>query len=332
MVSCHYTQIIRQYLNLDVNFEIETKIIPPLTRVLLKALITGGAGFIGQNISRLLKDDTIIFDTKPQGGTSPHIDYIKGDILDYESLEEACRGCDAVIHLAAKTGVAESIEQPDITSTVNIDGTANVLRSCVQNNIKKMILASSAAVYGMCDTLPVSESANLRPASPYGYSKLNAERQVSNFTKKFGICGISLRIFNVYGRGQKIERAGIIPKTICNIARGRHIAIHGDGTQTRDYISVKDVAAAFVLALQAKKPGTYNIASGRATSVNEIVSKIANMMQKKVTPIYHTWRNWETRYSKADITLAKTELKFNPAVRLDEGLAELVSVPDQICH
>ena len=310
----------------------ETKIIPPYLRISLKVLITGGAGFIGQNIARLLNDNTIIFDTKPQRYNIENIEHIKGDTLDYESLVKASQNCDAIVHLAAKTSVAESIKEPDITNTTNIDGTTNVLRCCVQNNIKKMILASSAAVYGMCDTLPVSEGMDVQPTSPYGNSKLAAEKQVANFTEKFGICGISLRIFNVYGRGQEIKHAGIIPKTICSIAKNKNITIHGDGTQTRDYISIKDVAAAFVLALQAKKPGTYNIASGKATTVNDIISKIASMMQKKTIPVYRPWRDWEARYSVADITLAKKELNFNPKIDLKEGLEDLVSVSDQICH
>lgn len=303
----------------------------------MKVFVTGGAGFLGRNVVRRLKGNSVrVFDLADlmewPDSTAEEVDFVRGDVLDYKSIEESCRGFDAVIHLAARTGVIESMEAPEKTGKVNVEGTVNILRSCAQNKIKKMILASSAAVYGKSGRMPVSEDAPTEPLSPYGRSKLEAERQVAAFSERFGICGVSLRIFNVYGRGQKRQRAGVIPRFVEEIAGGRQVVIYGDGMQTRDFVAVDDVAAAFELALGAAKSATYNIASGRATSINELVQMLAGISGREVTPTYRSGNDGEVKYSAADISLARSELGFEPKTLLEEGLEELASVPDQVCH
>ena len=305
----------------------------------MKVLVTGGAGFLGRSVVKLLLKDNMvrIFDLSDTEEdicslTGDGAGFVSGDVLDYNTLEESCRGFDAVIHLAARTGVIESTETPEDTIRVNVEGTVNVLRSCAQNNIKRVVLASSAAVYGMHQGVPVSEDSVAEPSSPYGQSKLEAERQVRLFSEKFGICGVCLRLFNVYGRGQRRQNAGVIPRFIEDISRGRQIVIHGDGAQTRDFVAVSDAAAAFGLALGAEKPATYNIASGRATSINELVQMLAGIFGRKVSPRYEWENKAEIRHSAADIALAQRELGFEPRVGLAEGLGDLASVPDQVCH
>ena len=317
----------------------ETKITPGCLKIPLKVFVTGGAGFLGQHIARLLlKDNAVrVFDVSDSGRDAERLreigaDYVRGDVLDYKALEESCRGFDAVIHLAARTSVVGSMEVPEDTIRTNVEGTVNVLRSCVQNRIKRVVLASSAAVYGDCDGTPLSEDARTEPSSPYGQSKLEAERQMRDFSEKFGICGVCLRLFNVYGMGQKRENAGVIPRLIEEVSQGRQAVVRGDGAQTRDFVAASDASAAFALALKAAKPATYNIASGRATTVNELVQMVAEILGKDVAPKYVDRRRGEIRHSAADIALAQRELGFEPKIGLGEGLRDLASVPDQVCH
>lgn len=303
----------------------------------MKVFVTGGAGFLGRDIARLLlKDNTVrIFDASDSEEKRLREDgaeFVRGDVLDYEALEESCRGFDAVVHLAARTGVAASMGEPEETARTNVDGTVNVLRCCAQNRIKRVVLASSAAVYGDGCGLPASEDARTEPSSPYGQSKLEAERRVREFSEKFGICGVCLRLFNVYGRGQRREDAGVIPRFIEDISRGRQPVIRGDGSQTRDFVAASDAAAAFALALGAEGPATYNIASGRATSINELVRMLAGILGREVTPRYEDGAAGEIRHSLADIALARGQLGFEPRIGLEEGLCDLASVPDEVCH
>ena len=304
----------------------------------LKVLITGGAGFLGRHVARLLlKDNTVrVYDSlsgsgRPDSLIEAGADFVRGDILDYGALRESCRGFDAVVHLAARTDVAGSAARPGITGRVNLDGTVNVLKSCVQNGIQKMVFASSAAVYGDCGQAPVPEGARTCPQSPYGQSKLDAERQVGLYSVESGLCGVCLRIFNAYGRGQGRRRA-VVPRFIDDISNGRPVVINGDGTQTRDFVWAGDVAAAFRSALEAARPATYNIASGRSTSINELAEILAGLSGKKVTRTYRGRNVQEAMHSAADISLARRKLGFEPVVGLEDGLAELVSVPDQVCH
>jgi len=202
-------QVLTKYFKVLLCFDtldpIESKIIAYYKKNSLKILVTGGAGFIGRNLVKsFLKNNTIrIFNLsnsskeKISSMIENGVDFVNGDILDYETLVQSCKGYDVVIHLAAKTDVRESILHPEITNKINVTGTINVLKSCIENKIKKIIFASSAAVYGDCKELPISEKSKTNPLSPYGTSKLKAEEQIQMFSEKFKMCGICLRIFNV---------------------------------------------------------------------------------------------------------------------------------------
>ncbi|MGI0042004.1 MAG: NAD-dependent epimerase/dehydratase family protein, partial [Nitrosopumilaceae archaeon] len=248
------------------------------------------------------------------------IKFIKGDVLDFQKLVESSKNFELVIHLAAKSDVAESIIYPQDTINVNVNGTINVLKCCVQNNIKKIIFASSAAVYGNCNKL-ITEKSKTEPLSPYGKSKLDAEEQIRKFAKD-GLIAISLRIFNVYGKGQNVQYAGVISKFLKNISEGKPLVIYGDGNQTRDFVSVYDVVDAFECAIKSDKNETYNIASGVSISINELVEIMFDVFGKKVEIRYSEKQKGDIRNSIVDIMLAKKELCFNPSRLLKKELAK----------
>ena len=187
-----------------------------------------------------------------------------------------------VIHLAAQTSVSESIANPKTTTDIIVDGTVNVLKSCVKTNVKNLIFSSSAAVYGNSPNTLISENSQLNPLSSYGVSKLVAEYNLQVFSKLFDLNCISLRLFNVYGSGQSSE-AGVIKKFLKNISDETPLEIFGDGAQTRDFVHISDVIQAFYCAIkniEAKRGEIYNIGSGTATSINELASLLISSKKK----------------------------------------------------
>ncbi len=302
----------------------------------MKVFVTGGAGFLGRSIAGLLLggnavriyDDLSAPGSAPGGPVRGGADFVRGDIADRGALEEACVGFDAMVHLAARTDVARSALHPEETHRINVDGTANVLECCARNGIRRVVFASSAAVYGACGGLPAREDSEARPSSPYGRSKLEAERLVREFSERFGMCGISLRVFNAYGSGC---RAGVVSRFARSIAGGMPVTINGDGTQTRDFVFAGDVAAAFVLALGATGPATYNVASGRSVSINELAGMMERAVGREVARVHAERDPHDVMHSAADVSLARRGLGFEPATGLEEGL-RLASVPDQVGH
>lgn len=245
----------------------------------MKILVTGGAGFIGRYlVESLLKNNTVtIYDNlenSSEKSVLPLMEsgaiFVKGDILDYELLRRSCVGHDVVIHLAAKSDVTESTLHPEITEKTNVEGTENILKCCVENNIRKIVFASSAAVYGNSEEVPVTEKSIPNPISPYGKSKLSAETIIKKTCEENNFGYVILRMFNVYGKGQNENYSGVITKFVRNIANNQPLAIYGDGEQTRDFVSIRDVVKAFDSAIKSEKNGTYNIASGESLSINEL--------------------------------------------------------------
>jgi UDP-glucose 4-epimerase len=302
----------------------------------LKFLVTGGAGFIGRHlVAKLLHDEhnITIFDNFSSSSKNDishllenGVNLVTGDILDYDLLLKSMANHDFVIHLAAQTSVSQSIADPKTTIDIIVDGTVNVLKSCVKTNVKNLIFSSSGAVYGNSLDAIISENSQLSPLSSYGASKLVAEYNLQTFSKLFGLNCISLRLFNVYGNGQSSE-AGVIRKFLKNISKELPLEIFGDGTQTRDFVHISDVTQAFYRAIkniEAKHGDVYNIGSGVATSINELASLLISSKGKDLLIIHKTAIQGEIKDSKADISLAENDIGYSPEVSLCDGLASLV--------
>jgi len=302
----------------------------------LKFFITGGAGFIGRHlVAKLLHDkhEITIFDNFSSSSKNDithlledGVGLVTGDILDYDLLLKSMPNYDFVIHLAAQTSVSQSVANPKTTADIIVDGTVNVLKSCVKTNVKNIIFSSSAAVYGNSINTLLAENAQLSPLSSYGASKLVAEYNLLAFSKLFGLNCISLRLFNVYGNGQSSE-AGVIRKFLKNISKDEPIEIFGDGVQSRDFVHVSDVIQAFYCAIrniETKRGEVYNIGSGTATSINELASLLISSKGKDLQVIHKPALEGEIKDSKADISLAENDIGYSPHVPLSDGLANLI--------
>ena len=301
----------------------------------MRVLVTGGAGFIGRYIVKFLIENgnvVTIFDNfsnSSKKSISDLIDIgvkvIEGDITKPIEILNAVKNHEIVIHLAAKISVQESIRNPSETFRVNVDGTKNVLHACEKNNIKKLIVASSAAVYG--ESLPnikLTEKSKTNPISPYGQSKVKMEQIIKNFVSKHNINCIVLRFFNIYGVGQSDEYAGVITKFIKKINQNKPLEIFGDGLQTRDFVSVYDIINLIHNVISNDKSGTYNIASGKIVTIKELAEMIISISGKKLEIKYTSPKKGDIKYSQADISLAKNNLKYNPKVGLIEGIRQLL--------
>jgi len=302
----------------------------------LKFFITGGAGFIGRHlVAKLLHDkhEITIFDNFSSSSKNDithlledGVGLVTGDILDYDLLLKSMPNYDFVIHLAAQTSVSQSVANPKTTADIIVDGTVNVLKSCVKTNVKNIIFSSSAAVYGNSINTLLAENAQLSPLSSYGASKLVAEYNLLAFSKLFGLNCISLRLFNVYGNGQSSE-AGVIRKFLKNISKDVPIEIFGDGVQSRDFVHVSDVIQAFYCAIrniETKRGEVYNIGSGTATSINELASLLISSKGKDLQVIHKPALEGEIKDSKADISLAENDIGYSPHVPLSDVLANLI--------
>jgi len=301
----------------------------------MRILVTGGAGFIGKYLVKsLMKNGNIVtifdnFSNSSKKSISDLIDIgikvIEGDITKPDEISDAVKDQEIVIHLAAKISVQDSIRNPLETFQVNVDGTKNVLVACKKNRVKKIIVASSAAVYG--ESLPdikLTEESKTNPISPYGESKVKMEQIIKNFVSEHNINCIILRFFNIYGVGQSDEYAGVITKFIKRITQNKPLEIFGDGLQTRDFVSVYDVINSIYNAISNDKSGTYNIASGKAVTIKELAGVIISVSGKKLEIKYTTPKKGDIMFSQADITLAKNNLRYHPKVELQEGIRLLL--------
>lgn len=303
-----------------------------------KILVTGGAGFIGSNLIPLLleKGYTVsVFDNLYSGKMEnlekvqkhPQFRFVGGDIRDRATLHNALAGIDAIVHLAALIDVTASVEDPALTHEVNVTGTLNVLQEATKNNVKKIIFASSTAVYGDTKTLPVKEENPLHPISPYAASKAASEAYLHAFNKCYGIDTVALRFFNVYGpKNQNSPYSGVITKFLQKALKNETLNVEGDGEQTRDFIHVTDIAKALTLALEAENVGgeVFNVCTGKPTSVNNLIDTLKTETKQKLQVNHGPARVGDIRHSYGDPTKATNKLGFKSKITLAKGLKTLI--------
>ena len=298
----------------------------------MKIFVTGGSGFIGKHLIRKLQNEheLIIYENFSNSSEEDflnllknNISLIKGDMTNFSLLKKSLMNVDLVIHLAAKIDILESITHPNDTHKINVEGSLNILRCCVENNIKNFISASSAAVYGNPTKLPVSEKTIPNPVSPYGAEKLSLEFYVKAFANAYDMNCISLRFFNVYGKGQSNEYAGVITKFMEKIHSNLPLTIFGNGENTRDFIHIDDLVDGIVKSISnidGKKGNVYNLASGVSTSVKELAELMILISKKNLKLNFIDSRPGDLLHSLASIELAKKELGFEPKISLEDGL------------
>lgn len=281
-----------------------------------KVVVTGGAGFIGSHLVRELK------------GLGHEVEVVdialdpKKDVRDLNSLRALFVGVEYIFHLAALPSVPYSIEHPEETTLTNLYGTVNVLTAARDAGGKRVIFSSSAAVYGDQERLPVGENADKHPKSPYALQKLESEMFLKLWSDIYGMETVSLRYFNVYGEGQNPEGpyASAIPIFLKQKKLSKPLTIIGDGTQTRDFVNVKDVVLANIRAMESVVVGkgeAINIASGKSVSINDIAELIGGPKENLPPRL-------EIKDSLADISRAKELLGWEPKVKLEEGIGELL--------
>lgn len=300
-----------------------------------KVVVTGGAGFIGSHIVEqwLLDDAEVhIIDNLRSGYLSnvkifPSVIFHKGSITDRNLVFKVLRNADYVHHLAALVSVPESIERPEECYEINVNGLINVLDASKEFGIKKIVLSSSAAIYGENPVSPKTIDLKPNPKSPYGRTKFEGEELLKFYNQNDGLGTISLRYFNVFGPRQdpKSQYAAVIPTFVEKALKNEEIIIYGDGTQTRDFIFVKDVVKANILAAKNEfVNGVYNVAAGKAISINEIAKLVISETGSKSILVYEQERPGDIKHSLASIDITKTELHFEPEYDLMKGLKETI--------
>ncbi|MEG8945618.1 SDR family oxidoreductase [Rosettibacter firmus] len=300
----------------------------------LKVVITGGAGFIGSHIVEYWVNngaEVCVIDNLRSGFLSniekfPDVKFYNGSVTDKELVLDVLKNTDYVHHLAALVSVPESIEKPYECIEINIIGLINVLEAAKFHKVKKVVFSSSAAVYGDNKELPKTIKTIPDPKSPYGITKLDGEYYLKMYNDEYGLGTVSLRYFNVFGPRQnpKSQYAAAIPIFINKALKNEPIIIYGDGTQTRDFIYVKDVVLANVLAATSNINGVFNVALGKSISINEIAKEIIKLTNSQSKIIYEKERKGDIKYSQASIKETVEQLNFIPQYTLQQGLEETI--------
>jgi UDP-glucose 4-epimerase len=293
-------------------------------------LITGAAGFLGSALANHLAreghqirglDDLSTGD--PQA-LSPDVHFTRGDVNDRPKLWTLLQEVDCVYHLAARVSVPESVLYPREYNAVNVGGTVSLMEAMRDVGVRRVILASSGAVYGDQGEQPLQETAIPDPGSPYAVSKVSAEHYVRTIGKLWGMETVCLRIFNAYGPGQHLppSHPPVVPHFLRQALRGGTLVVHGDGNQTRDYVYVDDVVSAMVAAATAPNVNglVINVGSGTETSIRELVKKVGETTGREVDSIYNSNTSGGVSRMRADLSLAAQKLNYRPSIKLDDGL------------
>ncbi|MEO5643116.1 MAG: SDR family oxidoreductase [Bacteroidia bacterium] len=308
----------------------------------LSFLVTGGAGFIGSNLTKTLvalgAKEVRVLDNLATGNSAnlqelistDKISFINGDIRDAETCMNACKGIDIVLHQAALGSVQRSVIDPATTHAVNVNGFLNMLLAAKENAVKKFIYASSSSVYGDDTTMPKTEAKTGNLLSPYAITKRTNEEYARIFSRLYAMKTIGLRYFNVFGPAQDINGpyAAVIPLFIAAMLAGKPVTIYGDGENTRDFTFVENVVAANLKAAISDFPAgelpVLNIAFGGTTSLNVLHEKLSHNTGNKIPAVYAPVRTGDIKDSFADISRARKLIGFEPSVSLEEGLERTV--------
>ena len=298
-----------------------------------KVAVTGGLGFIGSHLVERLNEnnDLVIVDNQSSGNIKniqdldfSRIDTDFGDITRV-NLERIFEDVDYVYHMAAVTSVPQSVNDPLRSNEVNITGTLKVLEAAKKCGVRKLIFSSSSAVYGETESLPISEKNLINPLSPYAVTKATGELYCTVYSEIYDLPTIALRYFNVFGPKQDPESqyAAVIPIFIDKILKNQRPVIYGDGEQTRDFVNVKEVVDANILAAESNETGSYNIGLGKSTTINYLFEMIKETMKKDIKPVYENERPGEIKHSVANISKARS-LGYSPKNDFTDELAETV--------
>jgi UDP-glucose 4-epimerase len=294
----------------------------------MRVLVTGGAGFVGSNLIGFLIEgghEVTVLDDLSAGArpewwrkrSGPRC--VDGKIEDASAVRRAARGAEAVVHLAARPGVADSVARPDLDFGANVLGTFNVIDAARRANVRSFVFASSGAVLAGA-TPPLREDMPAAPLSPYGASKLYGEG-ITAAAGVYGMVGISLRFANVYGP-RSGHKKSVVSLFIRNALAARPFVIYGDGSQTRDFLYVEDVCTAVEKALRANQPGVYQLGTGVETSVNELAGLVARVCGTALMVERKPPRPGDAVRSFVDLSSARRDLRWTPRVKLDEGLRQ----------
>jgi nucleoside-diphosphate-sugar epimerase len=299
----------------------------------VRVLVTGGGGFIGSNLARALLgrgDHVRVLDNFSSGNRrnldeiAAEVEIVEGELRSYERVHNAIRGIELVFHQGALPSVPRSVHDPLTTSAVNVEGTLNVLLAARDEDVRRVVFASSSSVYGNVGELPRRENQHTDPISPYGVSKLAAERYCVAFSRVYALETVALRYFNVFGPNQDptSQYAAVVPRFIAAVQAGRSVPIHGDGTQSRDFTYVSNVVDANLLAAEAEgvSGSVLNVATGRQVTVNGLADAIGETLGLPVEKEYLPQRAGDVRDSWADCGEARRLLGYEPAVGLEGGL------------
>jgi UDP-glucose 4-epimerase len=300
----------------------------------LKTLVTGGAGFIGSNLTRQLLADgheVVVLDDLSSGHRQNldglGCEFIEADIRDSAAVGRAMRQVEVVFHLAASVGNKRAIDHPLLDSEINVIGTLVVLEAARAAGARKIVASSSAGIFGELKTLPIREDHVLEPDTPYGASKLCMEKQCLAYAKLYPMEAVCLRYFNVYGPNQRFDAYGnVIPKFVFQMLRGEELVVFGDGEQTRDFVNVADVVQANIRAALARGvSGAFNIGSGTRITINDLVDRIVRISGDRPKTRFGPPRAGDVRDSLADISAARSAFGFEPSVDLEDGLREYIT-------
>ena len=299
----------------------------------MKILVTGGAGFIGSHIVEYLVqrgDDVTILDNLNAGKMqnlsriNNDINFVNGDIRDYKLLEKLTKDSDGVFHEAALVSVPHSFKIQDEYFDVNTNGTENILKLAKEYGFK-VVYASSSSVYGNQKQMPIKESDNRNPANPYAQTKLKAELLAEKYSE-MGVRVIGLRYFNVYGRRQSKEYAGVIKLFLGRIQQKKAPKINGDGLQTRDFVYVEDVVKANILAMDSNvKHQFFNVGMGYSISILDLANMVIDASGLSLEPIHDSQLPGDIRDSQADLELINKLLKWKPVTKLEDWLIEVIT-------